>query len=68
MFLLTISPFLIHESFGGRTPIHLSPPKAVCSLTPLEGDPADSGRLRKKIVEIGGSVYSPKGIPQVVEE
>ncbi len=34
----------------------------------LMGDPADCGRLRKKIVEIGGSVYSPAGVPQVVEE
>ena len=34
----------------------------------LLGDPADSGRLRKKIVEIGGSAYSPMGVPQVVEE
>ncbi len=34
----------------------------------LMGDPADSGRLRQKIVEIGGSVYSPPGFPQVVEE
>ena len=34
----------------------------------LMGDPADCGRLRQKIIEIGGSVYSPTGIPQVVEE
>ena len=34
----------------------------------LMGDPADSGRLRQKIVEIGGSVYSPLGFPQQVED
>ena len=34
----------------------------------LLGDPGDSGRLRQKIVEIGGSVYSPLGFPQQVED
>ena len=34
----------------------------------LLGDPADCGRLRQKVVEIGGSAYSPMGVPQVVEE
>ena len=34
----------------------------------LMGDPDDSGRLRQKTVEIGGSVYVPSGFPQVVEE
>ena len=34
----------------------------------LLGDPNDSGRLRDKIVEIGGSVYRPLGFPQQVEE
>ena len=34
----------------------------------LLGDPNDSGRLREKIVEIGGSVYRPLGFPQQVEE
>ena len=34
----------------------------------LMGDPADSGRLRQKIVEIGGSVYRPLGFPQQVED
>ena len=34
----------------------------------LLGNPNDSGRLRDKIVEIGGSVYMPLGIPQQVEQ
>ena len=34
----------------------------------LMGDPQDCGRLRQKLVEIGGSVYKPPGIPQQVEE
>ncbi|MDE0513416.1 MAG: Fic family protein [Gammaproteobacteria bacterium] len=34
----------------------------------LMGDPGDCGRLRNKIVEIGGSVYSPLGFPQQVED
>ena len=34
----------------------------------LLGDPNDSGRLRNKIVEIGGSVYLPLGFPQQVEQ
>ena len=34
----------------------------------LMGDPEDCGRLRQKIVEIGGSVYRPLGFPQQVEE
>ena len=34
----------------------------------LLGDSNDSGRLRDKIVEIGGSVYMPMGIPQQVEQ
>lgn len=32
------------------------------------GDPNDSGQLREKIVEMGGSVYRPLGFPQQVEE
>ena len=31
-------------------------------------DPAASGRLREKIVEIGGTVYRPLAVPQQVEE
>jgi hypothetical protein len=34
----------------------------------LLGDPSASGRLRKKAVEIGGSVYTPLAVPQLVEE
>jgi len=34
----------------------------------LMPDPADEGRLRRKIVEIGQSVYVPPAIPQVIEE
>ena len=34
----------------------------------LMGDPQDCGRLRQKIVEIGGSVYRPLGFPQQVED
>ena len=34
----------------------------------LLGDPSDSGQLRVKIVEIGGSAYRPLGFPQQVEE
>ncbi len=34
----------------------------------LMGDPSDCGRLRQKIVEIGGSAYSPLGFPQQVED
>ena len=34
----------------------------------LMGDPGDCGRLRNKIVEIGGSVYNPPGFPQQVED
>ena len=34
----------------------------------LMGDPEDCGRLRQKIVEIGGSIYRPLGFPQQVEE
>ena len=34
----------------------------------LMGDPQDCGRLRIKAVEIGGSVYIPPDVPQVVEE
>ena len=34
----------------------------------LMGDPEDCGRLRQKIVEIGGSVYRPLGFPQQVED
>jgi len=31
-------------------------------------DPADSGRLRMRGVEIGGSVYLPLAVPQLIEE
>jgi hypothetical protein len=31
-------------------------------------DPADSGRLRRRGVEIGGSVYTPLAVPQLIEE
>ena len=34
----------------------------------LMSDPDDSGRLRNKIVEIGGSVYMPMAVPQQVEQ
>ncbi|MEG6549647.1 Fic family protein [Desulfocurvibacter africanus] len=34
----------------------------------LMPDPDDEGRLRRKIVKIGRSVYQPPAIPQVVEE
>lgn len=34
----------------------------------LMPDPDDEGRLRRKIVTIGRSVYQPPAIPQVVEE
>jgi Fic family protein len=34
----------------------------------LLGDPAGSGRLRRKPVEIGESVYTPIGVPQQLEE
>jgi Fic family protein len=31
-------------------------------------DPEASGRLRRRPVNIGGSVYTPPAIPQVIEE
>lgn len=34
----------------------------------LLADPAASGRLRKRIVEIGGTVYRPLAVPQQIEE
>ena len=34
----------------------------------LMSDPADSGRLRMRGVEIGGSVYLPLAVPQLIEE
>lgn len=34
----------------------------------LMPDPADSGRLRTRGVEIGGSVYLPLAVPQLIEE
>ena len=34
----------------------------------LLGDPADEGRLRGRIVEIGGTVYRPLQVPQQIEE
>lgn len=34
----------------------------------LLDDPADEGRLRQRLVAIGGSVYTPPGIPQQIEE
>jgi len=34
----------------------------------LLGNPADEGRLRERIVEIGGTVYRPLHVPQQVEE
>jgi hypothetical protein len=34
----------------------------------LLGDPSASGRLRRKAVEIGGSVYTPLAVPQMIEE
>lgn len=34
----------------------------------LLGDPADEGRLRSRIVDIGGTVYRPLQVPQQVEE
>ena len=34
----------------------------------LMPDPADSGRLRMRGVEIGGSVYLPLAVPQLIEE
>lgn len=34
----------------------------------LLGDPADEGRLRARIVDIGGTVYRPLQVPQQIEE
>ncbi len=34
----------------------------------LMSDPADSGRLRMRGVDIGGSVYLPLAVPQLIEE
>lgn len=34
----------------------------------LLADPAASGRLRQRIVEIGGTVYRPLAVPQQIEE
>ncbi len=34
----------------------------------LMPDPADEGRLRRKLVQIGQSVYVPPSFPQVIEE
>lgn len=34
----------------------------------LLGNPADEGRLRERIVEVGGSVYRPLHVPQQIEE
>lgn len=34
----------------------------------LLGNPADEGRLRERIVEIGGTVYRPLHVPQQIEE
>ncbi len=34
----------------------------------LLGNPADEGRLRQRIVEIGGTVYRPLAVPQQIEE
>ncbi|MEK6245502.1 MAG: Fic family protein [Pseudomonadota bacterium] len=34
----------------------------------LVGNPADEGRLRERIVEIGGTVYRPLHVPQQIEE
>jgi hypothetical protein len=34
----------------------------------LLGDPNDEGRLRSRIVEIGGTVYRPLQVPQQIEE
>lgn len=34
----------------------------------LMADPEASGRLRRRLVNIGGSVYTPPAIPQVIEE
>jgi hypothetical protein len=34
----------------------------------LLGDPADEGRLRSRIVDIGGTVYRPLQVPQQIEE
>jgi hypothetical protein len=34
----------------------------------LLGDPADEGRLRQRIVDIGGTVYRPLQVPQQIEE
>ena len=34
----------------------------------LMADPEASGRLRRRPVEIGGSVYTPPAIPQLIEE
>lgn len=34
----------------------------------LLSDPADSGRLRRRGVDIGGSVYTPLAVPQLIEE
>jgi Fic/DOC family len=34
----------------------------------LMADPEASGRLRRRPVEIGRSVYTPPGVPQVIEE
>jgi hypothetical protein len=31
-------------------------------------DPSASGRLRRRPVDIGGSVYKPHAVPQVIEE
>ena len=34
----------------------------------LLGDPADEGRLRTRIVDIGGTVYRPLQVPQQIDE
>lgn len=60
--------FLVEEGKDTRFDMHTFRNLHALLAENLLGNPADEGRLRERIVEIGGTVYRPLHVPQQIEE
>ena len=60
--------FLVEQADDVRFDMHTFMNLHALLSENLLGNPADEGRLRHRIVEIGGTVYRPLAVPQQIEE